>query len=40
MILRADVNRIVLYDSDKDVIDVRQLKEGELIYPGSVVYFP
>nr|XP_051199367.1 zinc finger BED domain-containing protein RICESLEEPER 2-like isoform X1 [Lolium perenne] len=40
MILRADVNRIVLYDSDKDVIDVCPLKEGELIYPGSVVYFP
>jgi hypothetical protein len=40
MLLRAEVNRIVLYDLDKDVIDVRPLHEGELIYPGSVVIFP
>jgi hypothetical protein len=40
MLLRAEVNRIVLYDSDKYAIDVRPLHEGELIYPGSVLHFP
>ncbi|KAM0874847.1 hypothetical protein ACQ4PT_037180 [Festuca glaucescens] len=40
MVLRADVNRIILYDSDKEFIDIRPLHEGELICPGSVVHFP
>jgi hypothetical protein len=40
MVLRADVSRIVLYDQDNHVVDVRPLHAGELMYHGSVVHFP
>ncbi|KAK1686095.1 hypothetical protein QYE76_046943 [Lolium multiflorum] len=40
MVLRADVSRIVLYDQDDHVVDVRPLEAGELIYHGSVVHLP
>ncbi|KAK1604623.1 hypothetical protein QYE76_028296 [Lolium multiflorum] len=40
MVLRAEVSRIVLYDQDDCVLDVRPLHAGKLIYHGSVVHFP
>ncbi|KAK1683771.1 hypothetical protein QYE76_044619 [Lolium multiflorum] len=40
MVLRSDVSRIVLYDQDDHVVDVRPLHAGELIYHGSVIHLP
>jgi hypothetical protein len=40
MVLRAEVSRIILYDQDNHVVDVRPLQVEELIYHGLMVHFP
>lgn len=40
ILLRAEMNRIVLFDTEERVIDARPLREGELIYPGYVLCLP